>query len=61
MVGEQRPAETYPCRAMVDSGVNIAIGSEWPVSRPEPRDAIHVAVNRAQRVVPPEAGRLDSR
>jgi len=61
MIGEQRAAESYLFRAMVDSGADIAMGSDWPVSPPTPWDAIHTAVNRTHPMVPPEAGRLDPR
>ena len=47
VVGEERSARSYPFRELVESGADIAMGSDWPVSLADPWQAIHVAVNRA--------------
>ena len=47
VVGEERSARSYPFRTIVESGADIAMGSDWPVSLADPWQAIHVAVNRA--------------
>jgi predicted amidohydrolase YtcJ len=36
----------YEFATMQSEGVRLAFGSDWPVSSPNPFDAIHVAVNR---------------
>lgn len=46
-LGEQRTDWQYPFRGFADSGTHLAMGSDWPVSTPNPWDAIHVAVNRS--------------
>lgn len=52
VVGEERSARSYPFRAIVESGADIAMGSDWPVSLADPWQAIHVAVNRAHPLGP---------
>lgn len=47
VVGQQRAECSYPFRELIDSGADIAMGSDWPVSLADPWQAIHVAVNRA--------------
>lgn len=47
MIGEERMRAGYPFRALLDSGADLAMGSDWPVSPAEPWLAIHVAVNRS--------------
>lgn len=47
MIGESRMRAGYPFRAIVDSGADLAMGSDWPVSPAHPWLALHVAVNRA--------------
>lgn len=47
MIGEERMRAGYPFRAIADSGAELAMGSDWPVSPPDPWLAIHVAVNRS--------------
>ena len=39
-------AALYPFASLADSGAPLAMGSDWPVSSPDPLQAIHVAVNR---------------
>jgi predicted amidohydrolase YtcJ len=49
-LGPERSAWQYPFGSLVRSGATLAIGSDWPVSTPDPAQLIHVAVNRS---VPP--------
>ncbi|MFF2493436.1 amidohydrolase [Agromyces sp. NPDC058064] len=46
MIGEERMQQGYPFRTMADGGAELAMGSDWPVSQPDPWLAIHVTVNR---------------
>ncbi|UIX28918.1 amidohydrolase [Streptomyces sp. GQFP] len=46
-LGPERAAWQYPFGALLRSGATLAAGSDWPVSSPDPLQAIHVAVNRA--------------
>lgn len=48
LVGETRFAQQYPFGSMARAGVPLAMGSDWPVSTPDPWQAIHVAVNRTE-------------
>ncbi|QWZ10434.1 amidohydrolase [Nocardioides panacis] len=43
----------YPFGSLARAGVRLAMGSDWPVSTPDPLAALHVAVNR---VDPDEPG-----
>ncbi|MFT4042278.1 MAG: amidohydrolase [Gordonia sp. (in: high G+C Gram-positive bacteria)] len=45
-VGEQRYRWHYPFGSLYRSGARLAMGSDWPVSTPDPWAAISVAVNR---------------
>src|SRR4029078_7121012 len=36
-----------PLASLVRAGAMLAMGSDWPVSSPDPIEQIHVAVNRA--------------
>ncbi|GAA2856189.1 amidohydrolase [Actinoplanes cyaneus] len=40
-------ARQYPFGDLWRAGVHLAAGSDWPVTTPDPLQAIHVAVNRA--------------
>ncbi|MGO1539224.1 MAG: amidohydrolase [Leucobacter sp.] len=46
VLGETRAALQYPFASIKRSGSEFAAGSDWPVSTPDPWQAIHVAVNR---------------
>ncbi|MEU1004736.1 amidohydrolase [Streptomyces tibetensis] len=50
-LGAERGAWQYPFGDLLRAGATLAAGSDWPVSSPDPLQAIHVAVNR----VSPEA------
>ncbi|MGL3807114.1 amidohydrolase [Paeniglutamicibacter sp. R2-26] len=46
ILGAERLGWQYPYRSLIASGANLVMGSDWPVSSPNPWEAIHVAVNR---------------
>jgi predicted amidohydrolase YtcJ len=48
ILGEQRAGWQYPFRSLIDAGAHLVMGSDWPVSTPDPFAAIHVAVNRTE-------------
>ena len=48
IVGEERFQQQYPFATMAAAGVPMAMGSDWPVSTPDPWQAIHVAVTRVE-------------
>ena len=45
-LGDERTRWQYPFGDLLRSGAHLAMGSDWPVSTPNPLEAIHVAVNR---------------
>jgi predicted amidohydrolase YtcJ len=45
-LGERRAGWQYPFGDLFRDGATLAMGSDWPVSSPDPLAAIHVAVNR---------------
>jgi len=45
-LGPQRSAWQYPFGDLTRAGARLVMGSDWPVSTPDPLAAIHVAVNR---------------
>ena len=45
-LGEERAGWQYPFGDLHRAGVRLVAGSDWPVSTPNPLEAIHVAVNR---------------
>jgi predicted amidohydrolase YtcJ len=52
-IGPERYAWQYPFGSLVRSGATLAIGSDWPVSTPNPLELLHVAVNRTAPPGPP--------
>lgn len=46
VMGEQRMRWQYLFKSLQEAGTRLACGSDWPVSTPDPWQAIHVAVNR---------------
>ncbi|MFE7723389.1 amidohydrolase [Nocardia rhizosphaerihabitans] len=51
-LGPQRAARQYPFGDLLRTGATLAMGSDWPVSTPDPLAAIHVAVNRITHSAP---------
>ncbi len=45
-LGEERARWQYPFGALHRAGASLAMGSDWPVSTPDPLAAIHTAVTR---------------
>jgi predicted amidohydrolase YtcJ len=45
-LGEIRARRQYPFGDLFHAGATLAMGSDWPVSSPDPLAGIHVAVNR---------------
>ncbi|GAA1634759.1 amidohydrolase [Actinoplanes couchii] len=45
-LGESLSGRQYPFGDLWRAGAHLAAGSDWPVSTPDPWQAIHVAVNR---------------
>jgi predicted amidohydrolase YtcJ len=45
-LGPQRSRSQYPFASLLRSGARLAMGSDWPVSTPDPLLEIEVAVNR---------------
>ena len=45
-LGEDRARWQYPFGDLHRSGARLVAGSDWPVSTPDPLQALHVAVNR---------------
>jgi predicted amidohydrolase YtcJ len=45
-LGPERSVWQYPFGSLARSGAPLAIGSDWPVSSPNPMWLLHVAVNR---------------
>jgi len=45
-LGTERAAWQYPFGDLHGAGARLVAGSDWPVSTPNPLEAIHVAVNR---------------
>lgn len=46
LLGEARSGHQYPFGSLLRSGAALAAGSDWPVSTPDPWQALHVGVNR---------------
>jgi predicted amidohydrolase YtcJ len=45
---EELAAWQYPFGSLARAGARLAAGSDWPVSSPDPLQAVHVAVNRVE-------------
>ncbi|WP_062389561.1 amidohydrolase [Demequina iriomotensis] len=48
ILGERRAAWQYPFGSFLRAGAALAMGSDWPVSTPDPWQAIHTAVTRQE-------------
>jgi predicted amidohydrolase YtcJ len=46
VVGQERAGWQYRIGSLAQRGVQMAFGSDWPVSNADPLQEIHVAVNR---------------
>jgi predicted amidohydrolase YtcJ len=55
-LGEERAARQYPFGDLHRAGARLVAGSDWPVSTPNPLEAIHVAVHRMAYGEPGPAG-----
>ncbi len=58
-LGEERSGWQYPFGSLVRDGAQLAFGSDWPVSSPNPLWGLHVAVNRTEPRGYPYAGSDD--
>ncbi|MDR7300151.1 putative amidohydrolase YtcJ [Haloactinomyces albus] len=47
-LGRSRTRRQYPFRALRQAGAVLAAGSDWPISGPEPLQAVHAAINRSE-------------
>lgn len=57
-VGSERLAGAYAWRRMLDAGVALAFGSDFPVEQPSPLLGLHAAVTRQDLAGQPEGGWL---
>ena len=55
-LGEERAARQYPFGDLHRAGARLVAGSDWPVSTPDPLEAVHVAVHRMAYGEPGRAG-----
>jgi predicted amidohydrolase YtcJ len=58
-LGAERASWQYPFAGLVRSGAQLAFGSDWPVSSPNPFWGMHVAVNRVEPPAYPYADGRD--
>jgi predicted amidohydrolase YtcJ len=56
VLGPERARWQYPFGELHRTGARLAMGSDWPVSTPDPLAAIHTAVNRTTHGEPGRAG-----
>ncbi len=57
-VGQERLAGAYAWRSMMDAGVRLALGSDFPVESADPRLGLYAAVTRQDRDGQPPGGWL---
>ncbi|HEX6148942.1 amidohydrolase [Nocardioides sp.] len=57
VLGDERSTWQYPFGALRRAGTTLVMGSDWPVSTPDPLAAIHTAVTRTTYDDPGRAGR----
>lgn len=48
ILGEKRVKWQYPFGSLLKSGATVVCGSDWPVSTPDPWQAVHVGVTRQE-------------
>jgi hypothetical protein len=53
-LGEERSRWQYPFASIARAGGRLALGSDWPVSSPDPLQIMHVAVHRTEPGTPPD-------
>jgi len=58
-LGPVRSAQQYPFADLHRAGTTIVMGSDWPVTTPDPLAGIHVAVNRILDGAPPQTQPLE--
>ncbi|MFF4630048.1 amidohydrolase [Streptomyces griseorubiginosus] len=58
-LGPKRSAWQYPFQDLHSGGATLVMGSDWPVTSPDPLAGIHVAVNRIAEEAPPGTEPLD--
>jgi predicted amidohydrolase YtcJ len=58
-LGPERSAWQYPFGDLHRDGATLVMGSDWPVTSPNPLAGIHVAVNRTGEHAPADAEPLD--
>jgi hypothetical protein len=54
-LGPERAAWQYPFGSIARTGGRLALGSDWPVSSPNPLEILHVAVHRTEPTAPGDA------
>jgi predicted amidohydrolase YtcJ len=47
-LGEERSTWQYPFASIARAGGRLALGSDWPVSTPDPLHILHVATTRTE-------------
>ncbi len=47
-LGDERATWQYPFASILRAGGRVALGSDWPVSSPDPLEIMHVAVTRTE-------------
>jgi len=56
-----RAAQQYPFASIARAGGRLALGSDWPVSSPNPLEILHVAVHRTEPSAGPDAEAVPAR
>jgi predicted amidohydrolase YtcJ len=59
-LGAERSRSQYPFAALEAAGARLAMGSDWPVSSPDPLLGVHTAVNRIAPDAPPGTPPLEA-
>lgn len=47
LIGKDRCRNSFIWKSLFENGVELAIGSDWPVASPDPKLGLHAAINRA--------------
>jgi predicted amidohydrolase YtcJ len=53
-LGEERAGWQYPFASIAAAGGRLALGSDWPVSSPDPLQIMHVATTRTEQDAAPD-------